>query len=91
MRYIVVERSNDYCGCDSEEYYAFPDDTPDAFIDNFIEDGMLEYAEAYEWVARGWGNDWESEEDKQWYYESCSFSWREATEEEIEDEVFYEV
>lgn len=84
-RYIVATRNNNYCECDSEEYYIFPEGTPDSEIDEYIEEGMYDYAESYEYVARGWGEDWESEEDEEEYYNNCSFYWREATEEEKEN------
>lgn len=91
MRYIVVERSNGYCGSEVTEYYAFSDDTSDAYIDRFIEEGMYDYAEDYEYLVKAWDEDWESEADRHDYYVNCYFSWREATEEEIEDEEFYAV
>lgn len=84
-RYIVVTRNNNYCECDSEEYYIFPEGTSDSEIDKYIEEGMYDYAESYEYVARGWGEDWESEEDEEEYYNNCDFYWREATEEEREN------
>lgn len=84
-RYIIVTRNNSYCGCDSEEYYVFPEGTPDSEIDEYIEEGMYDYAEQYDYVARGWGEDWESEEDEEDYYNNCGFDWHEADEEEKED------
>lgn len=84
-RYIIVTRSNGYCGCDSTEYYVFPEGTTDNEIDEYIEEGMYDYAESYEYIARGWDNDWESEEDEEYYYNECAFDWYEASEEEIEE------
>lgn len=84
-RYIIVTRSNNYCGCDSEECYIFPEGTSDIEIDEYIGEGMYDYAEQYDYVARGWGEDWESEEDEEAYYNDCSFDWHEATVEERED------
>lgn len=84
-RYIVVTRSNGYCGCDNEEYYVFPEGTADNEIDEYIEEGMYDYALQYEYLIRGWGNDWASEEDEEEYYSNCGFDWHEATEEERED------
>lgn len=85
-RYIIVTRSNGYCGCDSTEYYIFPEETTDNEIDEYIQEGMYDYAEQYEYVAiRGWGEDWEDEDDREAYYDNCGFDWHEATEEERED------
>lgn len=85
-RYIIVTRSDDYCGCDSEEYYIFPEGTLDNKIDDYIVEGMYDYAEQYEYIAIGnWDEDWDSEEDRDEYYNNCSFDWHEATEEEIEE------
>jgi len=84
-RHIIVTRSNGYCGCDSKEYYVFPEGTSDIEIDEYIAEGMYDYAEQYEYTVRGWDSDWESEEDEEEYYNNCSFDWHEATEKEKED------
>lgn len=84
-RYIIVTRSNNYCGCDSEEYYIFPEGTSDIEIDEYLEQGMYDYAEQYEHVAKGWGEDWENEDEEEAYYNNCVFDWYEATEEERQD------
>lgn len=84
-RYIIVTRSNGYCGCDYEEHYVFSEETSDIEIDEYIAEGMYDYASQYEYIARGWCSDWESEEDEEEYYNNCSFDWHEATEEEKED------
>lgn len=85
-RHIIVTRSNGYCGCDSEEYYVFSEETTDIEIDEYIAEGMYDYALQYEYIATGgWDSDWENEEDEEEYYNSCSFDWHEATEEEKED------
>lgn len=85
-RYIVVIRSNGYCGCDSTECYIFPEGTTDKEIEEYIEEGMYDYAEDYEYVARGgWDEDWESEDDAEAYYTECDFEWHDAEEDEIEE------
>jgi len=85
-RYIVVTRSNGYCGCDSTECYIFPERTTDKEIEEYIEEGMYDYAEYYEYVARGgWDEDWESEDDAEAYYAKCDFEWHDAEEDEIEE------
>lgn len=84
-RYIIVTRSNGYCGCDSTECYIFPEGTTNEEIDKYIEEGMYDYAESYEYVARGWDEDWEDEDEAEAYYNECCFDWHDATEEEKED------
>jgi len=85
-RYVIVTRYNGYCGCDSTEYYIFPEGMADGEIDEYIEEGMYDYAEDYEYVARGgWDEDWESEDDREEYYNNCGFDWREADDEEREE------
>jgi hypothetical protein len=86
-RYIEVTRSNNYCGCDSWEYYIFPDTATDEEINEYVADGMYDYAETYEYVATGgWDCDWESEEEREEYYNECFYNWRELTEQEEIDE-----
>lgn len=86
MRYIVVEFSNGYAGCDSQEYLIFSDNTTDSEIDVYCSEMLYEYAETYSYVARGWGNNW-TEEDEDLYYENCTFNWLEVdfTRENIND------
>lgn len=84
-RYIIVTRHNGYCGCDSTEYYIFPEETTDSEIDEYIEEGMYDYSESYEYLVTGWGEDWESEDDREEYYDNCGFDWHEADEEEREE------
>lgn len=85
-RYIIVTRSNGYCGCVSTEYYIFPEGTIDNEINEYIQEGMYDYAQSYEYIAQGgWDEDWEDEEEEQAYYDDCCFDWHDATEEEKED------
>ena len=47
---------------------------------------MYDYAENYEYVARGgWDEDWENEDEAQEYYDNCYFDWYDASENDIED------
>lgn len=85
-RYIIATRSNGYCGCDSTECYIFPEGTTNEEIDKYIDEGMYDYAEDYEYIARGgWDEDWEDEDEAEAYYNECYFDWHDATEDEIED------
>ena len=81
-RYIIATRNNGYCGHDETECYIFPEGTTDKEIDNYIEEGMYDYAENFEYLL---GKDWENEDDEQEYYNNCYFDWHDASENEIED------
>lgn len=81
-RYIIATRNNGYCGCDETECYIFPEGTTDREIDKYIEEGMYDYAENYEYLFEG---DWESEDEAQEYYNNCYFDWHDASENDIED------
>lgn len=85
MRYIIVEYSNGYNGCDVQEYCLFKDDTPDSVIDSYCHKRLQEYAEDYEFAAKAWGSDFEDDEDRDSYYHNCSFYWTEVYDSDIED------
>lgn len=74
MRYIIVEYSNGYCGCDRQEYLAFQDYTTDEEIDQYCVEELNYYAETYKLVARNCDDHWTEEDDKN-YYSGCSFDW----------------
>lgn len=84
-RYIIVMRSNNnYCGCESIEYYIFPEGTTDSEIDEYIEEGMYDYAKSYEYLVTSWNGVWESEEEREEYYNNSTFDWFEANQKERE-------
>lgn len=85
MRYIHFYGTNGYCGCDYDEYLEVEDDTPAKEIDRYSEEFAYEWAESYEYVARGWDSDWESEDERNSYYEDAfsNANWEEITEEEF--------
>lgn len=90
--YIHFSFSNGYCGCDEEDYICRTianDDISQQAIDDSIqeefEDKMYEYLEEYEYIATGWGEDWESEEDREEYYQGGYCGWEYITEEEYHE------
>ena len=87
MRYIHFYGSNGYCGCDYNEYLEVEDDTPEYEIDRYSEEFAYEWAESYEYVATGWNETWESEEDRENYYEDAvsNAGWEEITKEDFEE------
>ena len=86
MVYIKFIGGNGYCGCDWEEYQAFEEFNEKEF-DEILEELSYENAESYEYVATGWGEDFETEDDREDYYDRAlsEGNWFEVTEEEYEE------
>lgn len=86
MVYIKFVGGNGYCGCDWEEYQAFEEFNEKEF-DEILEELSYENAESYEYVATGWGEDFETEDDREDYYDRAlsEGNWFEVTEEEYEE------
>lgn len=87
MKYVRFYGGNGYCGCDYEEYVMFDDDCPEDEIENYSSQLAYENAETYEYVVTGWNEDWESEEDRDWYYEDVMeyCGWDYCSQEEFEE------
>ena len=73
-RYICFAFSNGYCGCDIQEFIAFPSDYSDKNISDYGNDMLNDYAEDYRPAFL--------DDDEEVYYENCSFSWEDVSEEE---------
>ena len=69
MKYVRFYGGNGYCGCDYEEYVMFDDDCPEDEIENYSSQLAYENAENFEYVVTGWNEDWESEDDRESYYD----------------------
>jgi len=89
MKYVRFYGGNGYCGCDYEEYYQFSDDCPEEEIETCSMDLGYENAENYEYVVTGYDEDFETEDDRQQYYEDAlSYcGWDYCTKEEFEENV----
>ena len=61
-----------YCGSDME-YWVFADSEDDILKDD-LETWAYENGESYEYLATGWGEDFESEEVRDEYYAECCYS-----------------
>ena len=86
MKYIKFYGGNGYCGCDFEQYEVYEDDEiNEEFLNEIAEDLGMDNAESFTYVATGWDNDFESEEERDSYYENCYWSWEEITKEEYEE------
>ena len=72
MKYFKIVGGNGYCGCDFEDVVALPEEVANE-IEQIAYDMAIENAESYEYIVTGWHNDWESEEDRDSYYdEACA-------------------
>lgn len=90
MIYVRFFGGNGYCGCDYEEYHAYDnDDVTEAELEQIAVDMAYENAEQYEYVVTGWQEDWESEEDRESYYDDAlSYcGWEYCSKGEYEDNV----
>ena len=87
MIYVHFQGRNGYSGCDYEEYQAFEDDMTSQEIDEISNELAYENAETYEYIDRGWDNEWESEEDREFYYENAMSycGWEYCSQEEFEE------
>ena len=87
MKYVRFYGGNGYCGCDYEYYESFDDDTSENEIETYATELGYENAESYEYVVTGWNEDFETEDDRQEYYEDAlSYcGWDYCTKEEFEE------
>lgn len=85
MLYVKCFCENGYCGCDMEDVLTFEEGTSEIEIDECIRDIAIDHAESFEYVATGWGNDFESDEDRDFYYENIDYSWKYITKEEYDN------
>ena len=60
-----------YAGTD-QEYWVLADSDKDIY-EGDLEIWAYENAEAYEYLATGWGEDFETEEDREDYYADCGY------------------
>lgn len=90
MQYIRFYGSNGYCGTEYEEYEVFDDDVTEDEINLTSIDFAYDNAETYEYAARGWDQDWESEEDRAEYYENAleHCGWDYISEEEYKENTY---
>lgn len=87
MKYVRFYGGNGYCGCDYEYYESFGDDVSESEIETYATELGYENAESYEYVVTGWNEDFETEDDRQEYYEDAlSYcGWDYCTKEEFEE------
>ena len=88
MIYVRYWGGNGYCGCDYEEYYAYDnDEITEAEIEQNATEMAYTNAEQYEHVVTGWNQDWESDEEREDYYDNALgyCGWDYCSKEEYED------
>lgn len=85
MRYIHFIGGNNYCGCDIDEYITCDDDFSDSALDVIAGDMAWDNGESFEYVATGWNEGFESEQDEEDYYSNCWCDWVEVSKEEYEE------
>lgn len=80
--FVEITFDNGYAGCETNEYLEVENEQEAEF---YAEDFLTDYANSYSYVATGWGNDFESEEEEERYFENCYYSIREIVKEEYEN------
>lgn len=77
MRYFEFVADTEFLGTSVSEVMALEDDEVENFpFDEYIEDMARDNAESYSYFATGYGEDWESVEEEEEYYENaqaCSY------------------
>ena len=81
--FVRINYSNAYCGCDVSEVLEV-ENIKEA--ETYAAESIHDYAESYTYLATGWNECFESEEEEEAYYENCTFDIEEITEEEYQEE-----
>lgn len=85
MKYVKFMCETPFYGTDSEEYCAFEDNITKEELDDILNDMVYDNAQSFEYGATGWNSDFESEEEREAYYEDCYGSWVYISKEEYEE------
>lgn len=84
MRYIHFFGNTGYCGTDYHYFNEYTDDFPDAILNQISEDYRIDNASSYEYLATGWDDDFEDDEEEEAYYAEAEGYWEEVSKEEYE-------
>lgn len=76
-----------YAGAEDEIYEEFNKPPTDNELKEILDEHIQLTAESYEYLATGWGEDFENKEERNNYYADCDGEWEEITEEEYMNEV----
>lgn len=85
MKYIKFYGGNGYSGCDFEQYEVYEDNITEEALAEIAYDLANDNAQSYEYVVTGWDGEFESEEEREDYYENIECGWEEVTKEEYEE------
>ena len=87
-KYVKVTFSNDYCGCDEEEYYEYEDTMSDRDIDKDLYEEMIQnysYYEPSSSLVEECDDEEEYQEEVEAYQAGCSYDWHYISEEEYNE------
>jgi len=86
MKYVHFSGNNGYCGTDYDEYVAFEDDCSENEIYDYSDELAYSCAESYEYLVTGSYDDFESEDDREAYYDNAMTycGWNYCSKEEYE-------
>ena len=87
MKYIRFWAETEFCGTDEESFEDFEDNVTEEELDEYAEDRGIQNAESFEYLATGWDEDFENDDERDNYYASCSWGWEEISKEEFEEHV----
>lgn len=85
MKYYVFVANTPYA--ENEYYLKIEEDKIqdlEALLNEYAEEFAHENAEDFEYLATGWYDDFETEEDRENYYNDCYCNYEEITKEEYE-------
>ena len=91
MFYFRFTADTPYCGTENTHLREFKERPTDAELDDMAEDFGQLNAESFEYLVTGWdGNNYEDEDEEaralEYYYEDCTGTWEEISEEEYNEE-----
>lgn len=85
MKYYHLHGETAYCGTDTDEYYAFPDDE-EVDIQDYEENMAQTLFDSYSYLVNGWDNDEPEDEDfEESFKADCNIYMVEITKEEYDE------
>ena len=87
MKYYKFTATTPYCGTNMVELVETEEPLEQWAIDEMCTDYAREVGETYSYLATGWDEDWDTEEDEENYFADCSCICEELTFEQWLDEM----
>ena len=72
MKYVKMWVDTPYCGTKNTQYLEVPDDVDENDLNEECEEWSYSNADDYSYLATGWGEDFEDEDEREDYYADCS-------------------